>query len=230
MFPFDRTSKTGKAALGAAAVATLACSLSSAEATPLPPPQFDEPLATSAPASPVSVVLAGGCFWGIQAVFQHIKGVSEAISGYAGGAASTAQYELVGSGTTGHAETVKVTYDPTRVTLGTLLQVFFAVAHNPTELNRQGPDHGSQYRSAVFVATPEQRHIAEAYIAQLNAAKAFTDPVVTKVEALQGFYPAESYHQNYARIHPENLYIVVNDLPKVAALAKAFPQLYTTAP
>jgi peptide-methionine (S)-S-oxide reductase len=215
---------TGKI-LGLLPTAALACSISSAYAAGLPDPALDEPLAH--PGTPSeSIVVAGGCFWGIQAVFQHVKGVKEAISGYAGGAASTAQYEVVGTGTTGHAESVRITYDPSKITLGKLLKVFFSVAHNPTELNYQGPDHGTQYRSAIFVATPEQRKIAEAYIVQLHEAKIFDQPIVTRLEPLNGFYPAEDYHQNYARLHPDNPYIAINDLPKVANLQKEFPDLY----
>lgn len=173
-----------------------------------------------------SVVLSGGCFWGVQAVFQHVKGVKEAISGYAGGDASTAHYEVVSTGTTGHAESVQVTYDPSQVTLGQLLKVYFSVAHNPTELNYQGPDHGTQYRSAIFYSTPEQKKLAEAYIAQLQKEHVFSTPIVTSLEPLKNFYPAEDYHQNYAKLHPYNPYIAMNDLPKVDNLQKEFPGLY----
>jgi peptide-methionine (S)-S-oxide reductase len=152
--------------------------------------------------------------------------VTKAVSGYAGGNASTASYETVSSGTTGHAESVQVTYDPSQVTLGQILKVYFSVAHDPTELNRQGPDHGTQYRSAIFFGSPEQQKIAAAYIAQLDQAKTFSGPIVTKLEPLQAFYPAEGYHQDYARLHPTNAYIATNDLPKVVALEKQYPQLY----
>ena len=173
-----------------------------------------------------TVVFAGGCFWGVQAVFQHVKGVTDAMSGYAGGAADTAQYELVSSGDTGHAESVRVTFDPVAGVLGQLLRVFFSVAHDPTELNRQGPDVGTQYRSAVFYTDAEQKRVADAYIAQLDRAKALRDRIVTEVVPLKPFYPAEDYHQNYATLHPNHPYIVFNDAPKVAHLQKLFPDLY----
>jgi peptide-methionine (S)-S-oxide reductase len=192
--------------------------------TVLPPPAADVPRAAK-PAKE-SVVFSGGCFWGIQAVFQHVKGVIEATSGYAGGEAKTAQYELVSTGTTGHAESVRVTYDPSQVTYGQLLHVFFSVAHNPTELNRQGPDEGTQYRSVVFFTTPDQQRVTAAYIAQLTRAKAFPAPIVTQLAPLPAFYPAEPYHQNYAARHPDNPYIVYNDAPKVAHLHDLFPSLY----
>jgi len=199
--------------------------MSQAHAVSLPEAAYDEPLAAKGAAAR-TITLAGGCFWGVQAVFQHVKGVTQAVSGYAGGAANTADYESVSTGSTGHAEAVQVTYDPSQVTLGQLLLVFFSVAHVPTELNFQGPDHGSQYRSAIFVASPEQKKIAEAYIAQLNAAKAFPAPIVTTLEPLQAFYAAEAYHQNYATLHPDNPYIKYNDLPKLAALERTCPVLF----
>lgn len=194
-----------------------------AKASALPDPKQDE----NAGARNESITLAGGCFWGVQAVFQHVKGVTSAVSGYAGGDAGTAHYERVGSGATGHAESVQVTYDTSEVTLGQLLKVYFAVAHNPTELNYQGPDHGTQYRSAIFYANDEQKKIAEAYIAQLDKAKVFPAPIVTKLEPLKGFYKAEDYHQDYAKLHPDNFYIKINDLPKVTHLKEQFPELYT---
>jgi peptide-methionine (S)-S-oxide reductase len=172
-----------------------------------------------------TAVFAGGCFWGVDAVFKHVKGVDQVVSGYAGGGASTAQYETVSTGTTGHAESVEVTYDPSRVSYNDLLEVFFA-AHDPTELNRQGPDEGTQYRSAVFYTTADQKKAADAYIAKLDRAKAYSDPIVTQVVALKGFYPAEAYHQDYLEQHPDNPYIVINDLPKLALLREKFPQLY----
>lgn len=172
-----------------------------------------------------TAVFAGGCFWGVDAVFKHVKGVDRVVSGYAGGGASTAQYETVSTGTTGHAESVEVTYDPSRVSYNDLLEVFFA-AHDPTELNRQGPDEGTQYRSAVFYTTADQKKAADAYIAKLDRAKAYSDPIVTQVVALKGFFPAEAYHQNYLQQHPDNPYIVINDLPKLALLREKFPQLY----
>jgi peptide-methionine (S)-S-oxide reductase len=195
-----------------------------AGAVALPPPAADVPRA--AKPGHQTVVLAGGCFWGIQAVFQHVKGVTDATSGYAGGAAQTAKYDVVSSGETGHAESVRVTFDPSQVTYGQLLRVFFSVAHDPTELNRQGPDEGTQYRSAIFFADADQKRVAEAYIAQLDKAKLFRGRIVTQVAPLAAFYPAEAYHQNYARLHPDNPYIVINDAPKVAHLRQLFPDLY----
>ncbi len=191
----------------------------------IPAPAVDS--AASAGAGLQTVVLAGGCFWGVQAVFQHTKGVTAAISGYAGGDKQTAHYETVGSGRTGHAESVAVTFDPKQISYGKILQIYFSVAHNPTELNRQGPDTGTQYRSAIFYANDEQKRIAEAYIAQLDRAKAFPRRIVTKVTPLEAFYPAEDYHQNYAETHPNQPYIMFNDAPKVTALRKLFPELYT---
>ena len=173
-----------------------------------------------------TVVFAGGCFWGVQAVFQRIRGVTKAVSGYAGGSAGTARYELVSRGTTGHAESVEVTWDPARVSYAQLLQVFFTVAHDPTELNRQGPDVGTQYRSAIFFTTPAQKTGAQAYIDQLAAAKTFTGAIVTEVVPLTAFYRAEDYHQDYFNRHPDEPYIVYNDWPKVDSLRKAFPSLY----
>ena len=190
----------------------------------LPDPAADDAKA-SKPAQ-ATAVFAGGCFWGVDAVFKHVKGVTSATSGYSGGSATTAHYEMVGSGLTGHAESVEVTYDPSQITYGQLLRVFFSVAHDPTQLNRQGPDVGSQYRSAIFYANPEQQRIAQAYIAQLDSAKAFPKPIVTEVAQLKAFYPAESYHQNYLALHPSSPYIVYNDLPKLAALKSQFPDLY----
>jgi peptide-methionine (S)-S-oxide reductase len=173
-----------------------------------------------------TVVLAGGCFWGVEAVFRHVKGVVEATSGYAGGTAETAQYEQVSDGNTGHAESVRVTFDPAQVSLGRLLQVFFSVAHDPTEVNRQGPDTGTQYRSAIFVSGADQKRVADAYIAQLDAAKLFPRPIATEVAPLRRFFPAEAYHQNYAALHPNNPYIAINDAPKVTHLRELFPALY----
>lgn len=189
-----------------------------------PTATVDQPKASSS--SRQTAVIAGGCFWGIQAVFQHTKGVISATSGYSGGAAKTAEYELVSTGETGHAESVQITYDPSKITYGQLLRVFFSVAHDPTQLNRQGPDEGTQYRSAIFYATDEQKRIAEAYIAQLEKAKVFQRPIVTQVVALRAFYPAEAYHQDYAALHPNNPYIVYNDAPKIAHLREQFPDLY----
>src|SRR5579863_806389 len=173
-----------------------------------------------------TAVFSGGCFWGVDAVFKHVKGVSEVVSGYAGGAADTAQYETVSTGTTGHAESVQVTYDPSQVSYDDLLKVFFFVAHDPTELNRQGPDSGTQYRSSIFYANDEQKKLAQDYIAQLDQKKAFDKPIVTKVVPLSGFYPAEAYHQNYLELHPDSPYIVINDQPKLEVFKEKFPGLY----
>jgi peptide-methionine (S)-S-oxide reductase len=175
-------------------------------------------------------VLAGGCFWGVQAVFQHVNGVTNVLSGYAGGKKETADYYQVSSGTTGHAESVEIAFDPRVVNYGTILQIYFSVAHDPTQLNRQGPDWGTQYRSAIFAANDSQASIARAYIAQLDQARAFKHPIVTSVTPLEGFYPAESYHQDYATLHPDNPYIAYNDLPKVESLSHLFPQLYQPKP
>jgi peptide-methionine (S)-S-oxide reductase len=193
-------------------------------AAAFPNPTVDTTLATSK--SKQTAVLAGGCFWGMQAVFQHVKGVISATSGYSGGEASTAHYERVSEGDTGHAESVKIVYDPSKVTFGQLLRVYFSVAHDPTELNRQGPDVGNQYRSSIFYANDEQKQIAEAYIAQLDKARVFPSSIVTVVVPLRAFYPAEGYHQDYATLHPDNPYIVYNDAPKVAHLQQEFPDLY----
>src|SRR6202161_4055752 len=172
-----------------------------------------------------TVVLAGGCFWGIQAGFDAVKGVSSATSGYAGGSKANAHYEIVSSGTTGHAESVQVTYDPSQISFGQILKVYFSVAHDPTELNRQGPDEGTQYRSEIFYTSDEQRHIAEAYIQQLTAAKVFRRPIVTKVAPLQAFYAAEDYHQNYVARNPHQPYVAYNDLPKLTNLRAEFPEM-----
>jgi len=173
-----------------------------------------------------TAVFAGGCFWGVDAVFKHVNGVSRVVSGYAGGRALTAEYEVVSTGTTGHAESVQVTYDPSQVSYNDLLKVFFNAAHDPTELNRQGPDSGTQYRSAIFFTNAEQKKIADDYIAQLDHAKALPEPIVTQVVPLKGFYPAEAYHQDYLERHPYNPYIMINDLPKLELLHEKFPQLY----
>jgi peptide-methionine (S)-S-oxide reductase len=204
---------------------TVACTAGNASGFSVPGPTVDA--AKAAKSGEQTAVVAGGCFWGIQAVFQHVKGVKSATSGYSGGDARTAQYEIVSTGETGHAESVKITYDPSQVTYGELLRVFFSVAHDPTELNRQGPDQGTQYRSVIFYGSDEQKKIAEAYIAQLDAAKVFPRAIVTQVVPLKAFYPAEAYHQNYAALHPDEPYIVYNDAPKVAHLRQEFPQLYT---
>ena len=202
---------------------TVACHASSA-AVKLPNPAADEPLSKAKGAQ--TVVLAGGCFWGIQAVFEHVKGVTSATAGYSGGSASTAQYETVSTGQTGHAESVRVVYDPSQVSFGQILKVFFSVAHDPTELNRQGPDEGTQYRSVIFYSSEEQQRIAQAYVAQLNGAKVFARPIVTQIVALKAFYPAEAYHQDYAEHHPNEPYIAFNDLPKLEHLKQTLPDLY----
>jgi peptide-methionine (S)-S-oxide reductase len=194
----------------------------------IPGPTVDEP--RGQPGASETAVLAGGCFWGVQGVFQHVKGVSAAVSGYAGGDASTAQYETVGTGTTGHAESVRITYDPGQVTFGELLHVYFSVVHDPTELNRQGPDVGEQYRSAIFPQTDVQQRVADAYIAQLNQAKVFDAPIVTQTKRDSGFFPAEDYHQDYLNSHPTAMYIAINDMPKLDALRQQFPELYRDQP
>jgi peptide-methionine (S)-S-oxide reductase len=203
----------------------VACRAGNGTSSAVPSPVADEVRAT-APAQETAVV-AGGCFWGIQAVFQHVKGVVRATSGYSGGTVKNPDYGAVSSGETGHAESVQIVYDPSQVTYGELLRVFFSVALDPTEVNRQGPDQGSQYRSVIFYGNEEQKHIAETYIAQLNQAKIFRKVIATQVVALKAFYPAEGYHQNYAAQHPDNPYIVYNDAPKVANLRREFPDLYT---
>src|ERR1700691_5473493 len=194
----------------------------------LPPPALD----ATAPAGGGSenVVLAGGCFWGMQAVYEHTKGVTSAVSGYSGGSKETAHYQMVGTERTGHAESVSVTYDPGQISLGKILQIYFSVAHNPTELNYQGPDSGPSYRSAIFYANDEQKRIAESYIAQLDQAHVFKSPIVTKLEAFKGFYPAEDYHQDFLVLHPTYPYIVFNDLPKVENLKRVFPDNYRETP
>jgi peptide-methionine (S)-S-oxide reductase len=191
---------------------------------PFPAPAVDAPLAAAK--TEETALFAGGCFWGVQAVFEHLKGVSSVTSGYAGGYVKSPSYESVSMGVTGHAETVNIVYDPSKLTYGQLLMVFFSVAHDPTQWNRQGPDSGSQYRSAIFYTSEEQKRIAQAYIAQLDAAKVYSRKIVTKVEPFQAFYAAESYHQDYLKNNPENPYIVYNDLPKLENLKKDFPGLY----
>jgi peptide-methionine (S)-S-oxide reductase len=205
----------------------MACSAGFARSKPvtLPDPKLDLPAAAAT--GEQTAVFAGGCFWGVEAVFEHVKGVRSATSGYSGGVADTAGYESVSTGRTGHAESVKVVYDPSKVSYGQLLKVFFSVAHDPTQLNRQSPDVGTQYRSEVFTTSATQAKIARAYITQLTAAKAFPAPIVTKVEPLEAFYPAEAYHQDYLRRHPDEPYIVYNDAPKLVHLKAMFPRLYT---
>jgi peptide-methionine (S)-S-oxide reductase len=194
----------------------------------IPPPAFDEPLQKAQGSE--TAVLAGGCFWGVQAVFQHVKGVLRATSGYSGGSAATAKYEIVSSGRTGHAESVEVRYDPSLITYGKILQVYFSVAHDPTQLDRQGPDDGPQYRSAIFVKGEPQNEIAQRYVAQLDQAGVFKRPIVTQITRFEAFYPAEEYHQDYATLHPDALYIVYNDAPKIENLKQVFPDLYRATP
>jgi peptide-methionine (S)-S-oxide reductase len=211
------------ARLAALMLTATAPSLANA-AAPLPAPMQDIPAASIK--APQTAVFAGGCFWGVEAVFRHTKGVTSAVSGYAGGDAKTADYETVSTGQTSHAESVQVTFDPKQISYGELLRVFFSVAHDPTQLNRQGPDHGTQYRSAIFYTSEDQKRIASAYVDQLRQAKAFSSPIVTQIVALPAFYPAEAYHQNYLAYHRTQPYIVFNDLPKLAALKEQFPDYY----
>ena len=207
--------------------ATAACNAAKATAAnTIPNPLIDAPLANAK--GQQTAVIAGGCFWGIQAVFEHVKGVNAVTSGYSGGAADTAHYEMVSEGNTGHAESVRITYDPSQISYGQLLKVFFAVAHDPTELNRQGPDTGTQYRSVIFYTDEQQKRIAQAYVEQLNKAKVFRRPIATQLVALNAFYAAEGYHQDYFINHPEDPYIVINDVPKVEQLRKLYPDLYTS--
>jgi peptide-methionine (S)-S-oxide reductase len=216
------------AAVGALAIAAFAIApLRAAEdAVVIPAPAVD----ASASDGIQTVVVAGGCFWGVQGVFQHTSGVVNAVSGYAGGAKSTARYDIVSTGSTGHAESVEIKYDPKKISYGKLLQIFFSVAHDPTQLNRQGPDSGTQYRSAIFTTNDEQKKVTDAYIAQLNAAKVYGKPIVTKVGPLEAFYPAEAYHQDYLTLHPTQPYIAYNDLPKVENLKKIFAANYLDKP
>jgi peptide-methionine (S)-S-oxide reductase len=216
------------AALGALAISAVAIapSLAAEDAVVIPAPAMDAKAADGIQ----TVVVAGGCFWGVQGVFQHTAGIVNAVSGYAGGSKATASYETVSTGTTGHAESVEIKYDPKKISYGKILQIFFSVAHDPTQLNRQGPDSGTQYRSAVFTTSDEQQKITDAYIAQLNAAKVYKKPIVTKVGPLQGFFPAEAYHQDYLTLHPSQPYIAYNDIPKVENLKKLFADNYQDKP
>lgn len=207
-----------------AALACRAATAADGAVVAIPDPALDAPLAPTK--GERTIVLAGGCFWGIEAVFEHVKGVTNVVSGYSGGNSKAPSYEEVSTGETGHAEAVRITYDPSQITYGRLLKIFFSVAHDPTQLNRQGPDTGTQYRSAVFYADAEQKRIAEGYVAQLNQANVFGRRLATQVAALNAFFPAEDYHQDYAVHHPDQPYIVVHDLPKVDNLRKHFPDLY----
>jgi peptide-methionine (S)-S-oxide reductase len=218
----------GAAALGALAIAAFAIvpSRAAEEAVIIPAPAMD----AQASGGIQTAVIAGGCFWGVQGVFQHTAGVVNAVSGYAGGNKSTADYNMVSTGSTGHAESVEIRYDPKKISYGKILQIFFSVVHDPTQLNRQGPDTGTQYRSAIFTTNDEQKKVAEAYIAQLNAAKVYSKPIVTKVGALEAFFPAEAYHQDYLTLHPNQPYIAYNDIPKVENLKKIFAENYIEKP
>jgi peptide-methionine (S)-S-oxide reductase len=216
------------AAIGALAVTAVvvAPSLAAEDAVIIPAPATD-----MKPSDGIqTVVVAGGCFWGVQGVFQHTAGIVNAVSGYAGGSKSTADYSTVSTGTTGHAESVEIKYDPSKISYGKILQIFFSVAHDPTQLNRQGPDSGTQYRSAIFTTNDEQKKVTDAYIAQLNAAKVYKKPIVTKVGPLEGFFPAEAYHQDYLTLHPNQPYIAFNDIPKVENLRKIFAENYIEKP
>jgi peptide-methionine (S)-S-oxide reductase len=224
---FARPALFGAAALLLAGVALRIAPSAAEDAHAVPPPALDEPAGTA----PREVaVLAGGCFWGVQGVYQHVDGVISAVSGYAGGEKKTALYETVSTGTTGHAESVRVIFDPRKISYGRILQIYFSVAHDPTELNRQGPDSGTQYRSAIFPADAEQARVAAAYIKQLDDAHAFHAPIVTKIEPGRAFYPAEAYHQDFLARHPSYPYIVYNDLPKIADLQRLLPDLYRPQP
>ncbi|TPL19413.1 MULTISPECIES: peptide-methionine (S)-S-oxide reductase MsrA [unclassified Mesorhizobium] len=228
----NRSSGLVRGALAAFALAVagaafwLTPAVSAEDAVVIPPPALDEKAAGGSE----TAVFAGGCFWGVQGVFQHVKGVTKAVSGYTGGAKDDAVYETVGTGRTGHAESVEITYDPSKITYGQLLQVYFSVAHNPTQLNYQGPDSGTQYRSTIFAENEAQKKIAQSYIAQLDQAKLFGKPIVTTIETGKTFYPAEEYHQDFLTLNPTYPYIVYNDLPKVANLKTLFPQLYSDKP
>ncbi|OCP02544.1 MULTISPECIES: peptide-methionine (S)-S-oxide reductase MsrA [unclassified Ensifer] len=224
-YPLSRSPLILAAAI-AAMLATAPLAAAQESAVVIPPPSLDEKVAGTTEIA----VFAGGCFWGVQGVFQHVKGVRKAVSGYSGGTAATADYETVSGGKTGHAESVEVTYDPREVTYGQLLQVFFSVAHNPTQLNYQGPDHGTQYRSAIFAVTDEQKHIADAYIAELGKSGAYPATIVTQVSPFEGFYAAEDYHQDFLTRNPTHPYIVYNDLPKIENLRALFPQAFRANP
>jgi peptide-methionine (S)-S-oxide reductase len=226
--PFSRLSKFVAAAIGSLAISavTVAPSFAAEDAVVIPPPAIDVQNASGIQ----TAVLAGGCFWGVQGVFQHTKGVVNAVSGYSGGSQMNADYRMVSTGTTGHAESVEVKFDPKKISYGKILQIFFSVVHDPTQLNRQGPDTGTQYRSAIFTTSDEQKKVADAYIAQLNAAGVYKKPIVTKVGSLQAFFAAEGYHQDYLTLHPNQPYIAYNDIPKVENLKRLFADSYTEKP
>jgi peptide-methionine (S)-S-oxide reductase len=223
---FVRPGLLGVLALGIGAGLRLSQPVAAEQPHALPEPLIDE----QSNATSEVAVFAGGCFWGVQGVFQHVRGVTNALSGYSGGEKSTAEYETVSTGTTGHAESVKVTYDPRQISYGHLLQIYFAVAHDPTELNRQGPDTGTQYRSEIFVGNADQAKIAKSYVAQLEKAGAFSAPIATKIDALRGFYAAEGYHQDFLTLNPSYPYIAINDIPKVEALKRLYPDFYRQDP
>jgi peptide-methionine (S)-S-oxide reductase len=223
--PFSRLSLCALGALALTAVAARPL-FAAEDAVVIPAPTVDVQAADGIQ----TAVIAGGCFWGVQGVFQHTAGVVNAVSGYAGGSKATADYSTVSTGSTGHAESVEIKYDPKKISYGKILQIFFSVAHDPTQLNRQGPDSGTQYRSAIFTTSDEQKKVADAYIAQLNAAKVYRKPIVTKVGPLEGFYPAEAYHQDYLTLHPSQPYIAYNDIPKVENLKKLFAANYQEKP
>ena len=223
----SRVSTSACAFTGLLLAMLVGCAQAEEKAVAIPAPAFDE---TPSGAATETATFAGGCFWGVQGVFQRVQGVLKAVSGYAGGKQDTAHYEMVGSGTTGHAETVQITYDPSKITYGKLLQIYFSVAHDPTQLNRQGPDHGPQYRSTIFPADAKQREIAQKYIAQLDAAHVFPSKIVTTLEDGKTFYAAEAYHQDYLVRNPQQPYIVINDIPKVRNLSQMFPDIYLTQP
>lgn len=218
----------GGAALALAALVFVHRSGADAIDKVIPPPEVDTPPAQAAGLE--TAVLAGGCFWGLQGMFEHVQGVTKVVAGYSGGARETAHYEMVGTERTGHAESVEITFDPKRISYGRLLQLYFSVAHDPTELDRQGPDSGPSYRSEIFFGSPAQERVARAYVAQLARQKVFASPIVTKIEPLKGFYPAEGYHQDFLIHNPHYPYIVINDLPKIAALKRLYPELYRAAP
>ena len=227
-FRFFRPASIFAGLLLAAGIVVRGLPSAAESARSIPPPGLDEP--ASPQGTSEVAVLAGGCFWGVQGVFQHVDGVTSAVSGYAGGEADTAHYEMVGTNTTGHAEAVRVIFDPRRISYGRILQIYFSVAHDPTELNRQGPDVGTQYRSAIFPTNPEQTRVAEAYIAQLNQGQVFGAAIATKIEPGRDFYPAEDYHQDFLTRNPRYPYVVINDLPKIENLKRLFPDLYRATP
>jgi peptide-methionine (S)-S-oxide reductase len=220
--------KATVAALGLAACGWACRVGADAVNKPIPAPALDTPAAEAA--GPQTAVLAGGCFWGLQGMFEHVNGVTKVVAGYSGGTRETAHYEMVGTEKTGHAESVEITFDPKRISYGQLLRLYFAVAHDPTELDRQGPDSGPSYRSEIFFNSPTQERVAKAYVEQLTKGKIFNGPIVTKIEPLKGFYPAEDYHQDFLIHNPTYPYIVRNDLPKIAALKKVYPEVYREAP